>query len=139
MDVKPAIEYIPAQGRDKLGTDLSDLLIIVFVRSQSIFPRLWYQRTEPLCSFLELSVVLNGHYARNDGNIDADSSDILDPLLEGIKVVEHLSENECSARIDLGLHVLHFNIFTLSIWMTFREASDCNIEMITILLSDEPD
>lgn len=139
MDVKSAIEYVPAQSRDKLCTNLPDLLVIIFMRSQSILPSLWYKSAKPFCSFLELSVVLNWHNTRDDRNVNSDSSNIVYPLFEYIEIVEHLSKDESSACIHLSLHMSHFNIFALSIWMTFRETSDCNIEVIAVLLSDELD
>lgn len=120
-----------------LGSNLSNLLIVVLMGLQSL-KEFW--RNDSLsqrCCSHETVPSLNRIDAWYDRNSDACCPNGLDPINEHIHVVEHLGENEVDTDVNLLLEILHLEIaFCWRQELGLRKASNCNIEVIAIVLAD---
>jgi len=92
-----------------------------------------------LAHALEAFIAEDGHDAGDDGDCDASSAAVVDPLVKDVVVVEELGYDEVGARVDLLLQVLDVIFARCRCQVDLRVASDADGEPVAIRLLDELD
>jgi hypothetical protein len=130
------INQLPAHLSHKATTNVSDLDIIVFDRLKSLGPMGWNVTPCPVRSAQEGSVCVDGHDAGNNGYINTLCANFADPIDEDVSIIEHLSDDEGSARIDLLLEVVDELVNILIVVAPLRIACNTNVEVVAIFVLD---
>ncbi|KAI3484885.1 hypothetical protein L1887_51939 [Cichorium endivia] len=136
-DAEARADDLLAHVADEASADLSHLLVVVLDRVEGVVEVLGHERAEASGGALESAVGLDGHDAGDDGAGDAGGPDVLDPLCEDVKVVEHLGEDEVGACVDLGLEALELLFGAVDcLGMALGEACDGDGKVVSVLLAD---
>jgi hypothetical protein len=126
-----------AHTSDKLGTDSSNFFVITLNGIKSVVEVLWNDNVLSLNPGHELLPRLNRHDTGEDWNGDTCRANVTNPLEEDGVIVEHLSEDEFGACIDLGSEPIHFLLLGVITFrclrVTLRETSDCNTEISRVV------
>lgn len=129
-------EQLAAQLGDEGLANVTDSVIVVLDGLESVHPLLGNPAVHVLGATEEAGVGGNGHDAGENGDGDATLADTADPADEVVGVVEHLGDDEGGAHVDLLLEVVEELILVLVVIAALGVASDANVEVVSVRLSD---
>lgn len=136
-DTKWLCQNSPAHFCYEFGTELPDLLVIVLDRLENIHERLGNDGLGEASCPQETVPSLNGCDTRDDGDGDTVFADTMYPFDENFDVIEHLSEDEVAAGVDLFFQPDHLLLELFRGQQhVLRESSNGNIKVVAIVVTD---